>query len=134
MSMKNERITQKYNFEEFFKEYAKLSKKNRIEYCLEYIIEKLRKHSISALVGAGFSLNANLNKTSSEPKYKDWAGLLFDAYKELYSKSEAFSISDENEKYDAIKTEIIKKGESAFAQEYVNQHNNRESLDFYIEE
>lgn len=134
MSMKNERITQKYNFEEFFKEYAKLSKKNRIEYCLEYIIEKLRKHSISALVGAGFSLNANLNKTSSESKYKDWAGLLFDAYKELYSKSEAFSISDENEKYDAIKTEIIKKGESAFAQEYVNQHNNRESLDFYIEE
>lgn len=134
MKKKSERITQKYSFEDFFKEYEKLPKKNQTEYCLEYIIEKLRKHSISALVGAGFSLNANLNKSSTEAKYKDWAGLLFDAYKELYPKSEVFLLHDNNKQYDAAKSEIMKKGESTVAQEYVRRHGNRESLDLYIEE
>lgn len=58
---------------------------------------------------AGFRLNANLDKSESEAKYKDWAGLLFDAYKELNPKSDAFVLKDENAQYDAAKKRNNKK-------------------------
>lgn len=121
------------NFDKFFEEYYKKNQKERTEYCLQFISSKLRKASVSALVGAGFSLNANLEKSNSEAKYKDWAGLLVNAYKELYPDSGFLKISTPDKQYDEIKKEIQKLGESDFSAEYVKKHGSRESLDLYIE-
>lgn len=122
-----------YNFENFYKEYKKRSNIARTEYCLQYIISKLQKSSISALVGAGFSLNANLSKNKIEERYKDWAGILVNAYKNLYPDSEILKKGTPDEQYDEIKEIIYKIGESNFSIKYVKKHGNRESLDLYIE-
>lgn len=73
--------------------YEKLD--GNIANCLNAIIEKLKNGQMSAMIGAGFSKNAN-------SAYPDWSQLMVDAYKELYP-----------EKYESheakIREEIIKK-------------------------
>ena len=73
--------------------YEKLD--GNITNCLTAIIEKLKNGQMSAMIGAGFSKNAN-------SAYPDWSQLMVDAYKELYP-----------EKYESheakIREEIIKK-------------------------
>ena len=58
--------TNKYDFDNFYKNYQKIPKRKKTEYCLQFIISKLKNASISALIGAGFSLNANLDKNKDE--------------------------------------------------------------------
>ena len=60
---------QKYEFT-----YKKLD--GNIENCLNAIIIKLKTGQISAMIGAGFSKNAN-------PEYPNWPQLMINAYKEL---------------------------------------------------
>ena len=125
--------TNKYDFDNFYKKYEKIPKRKKTEYCLQFIISKLKNASVSALIGAGFSLNANLDKNKTEEKYKDWAGILVNAYKKIYLDSDLLKTGSEDEKYDVIKKAIIKIGESNFSAEYVKQYGSRESLDLYIE-
>ncbi len=120
-------------FEKFFTVYDKKKKSEKTEFCLDFIISKLKKSSISAMVGAGFSLNANLDKNTNEIRYKDWAGILVNAFKDLYPDSDLLNEKDSNKQYDKIKRNIKRCGESEFSAEYVKKHGSRQSLDFYIE-
>lgn len=58
--------TNKYDFDNFYKKYEKISKRKKTEYCLQFNISKLKNASVSALICAGFSLNANLDKNKDE--------------------------------------------------------------------
>ena len=59
--------------------------------CLTVIIKKLKKGQISAMIGAGFSKNAN-------SAYPDWAELLVSLYCKLQSISEATLSTDKRKK------------------------------------
>lgn len=108
-----------FNYSDYYQEKDEIKK---IEMCLNYINEKLKSNSISVMIGAGFSLNANEGKTSNEAKYEDWGNLLKDAYKEIYP-----------DKTTNLKEEIISKGESVVAEEFEKLKGTREALDLYIE-
>lgn len=128
-----------FTFENYKKEKDTFKK---FEMCFDYISEKLSNNAISVLVGAGFSSNANIDKTEDETKYLNWLDLLVDAYAEMYSnnpechkefdkKTNTLKISESNIK--KIKTNIQNIGESEIAQQYEHFKGYRESLDLYIE-
>lgn len=128
-----------FTFENYKKEKDTIKK---FEMCFDYISEKLSNNAISVLVGAGFSSNANIDKTEDETKYLNWLDLLVDAYAEMYSnnpechkefdkKTNTWKISESNIK--KIKTNIQNIGESEIAQQYEHFKGYRESLDLYIE-
>ncbi len=128
-----------FTFENYKKEKDAFKK---FEMCFDYISEKLSNNAISVLVGAGFSSNANIDKTEDETKYLNWLDLLVDAYAEMYSnnpechkefdkKTNTLKISESNIK--KIKTNIQNIGESEIAQQYEHFKGYRESLDLYIE-
>jgi DNA replicative helicase MCM subunit Mcm2 (Cdc46/Mcm family) len=82
---------------------------------------------MSAIVGAGFSLNSN-------PSFPDWANLLVDAYKEMYPKKIRKKFFEREKKYNyRIANEIRQIGEPVVAAEYEKYKGKRESLDIYIE-
>ena len=113
---------------DFFEEYYKLSPEKRFAYSIKFIIQKLSEQSISAMIGAGFSKNANND-------YPSWAALLFDAYKEMYSKEIKKKRKEtEQELKKRIITDIQNKGEPNIAEEYEIFKRKRESLDLYIED
>lgn len=114
-------------FENFFKEYRKIkSESARLNFCLEFILHKLKSHSMSAMVGAGFSQNADVNKSPNEAKHPDWAQLLLHAYISLNPGE------SENDEEKLLK-EIKLTGESEIAAKYGKLNGSRESLDLYIE-
>lgn len=116
-----------FNYEKYEKE---TDENTRIKMCLDYIKQKLKTQSISVMVGAGFSLNANVRKNKNEPQYEDWLSLLTPAYKEVYPDNiECINGGDEAK----IKDKIQAMGESAFAEEYEKFKGSREFLDLYIE-
>ena len=101
----------------------------KIIMCLDYIKQKLKTKSISVMVGAGFSLNANSKKNKTDSKYEDWLSLLLPAYKEVYPDKPECIQNDEKK----IKENIQAIGESVFAEEYEKFKGSREFLDLYIE-
>ena len=113
---------------DFFKHYYKLSsEKEKFDYIIQFIIQKLAEQSISAMVGAGFSKNAN-------KYYPDWATLLLDAYKEIWPKeTKKEKRETEKEFNNRIIAEIQKSGEPNVAESYVKIKGNHEALDLYIE-
>ena len=113
---------------DFFEDYYKRStEKEKLELSLRFIVEKLNEKSMSAIVGAGFSLNSN-------PSFPDWANLLVDAYKEMYPKKIRKKFFEREKKYNyRIANEIRQIGEPVVAAEYEKYKGKRESLDIYIE-
>ena len=113
---------------DFFKHYYKLSsEKEKFDYSIQFIIQKLAEQSISAMVGAGFSKNAN-------KYYPDWATLLLNAYKEIHPKEIKKEKSEtEKEFNNRIISEIQKKGELNIAESYVKLKGTHKALDLYIE-
>ena len=77
--MSNERqITTLPSQKDFFEQYYTLdSIDQKMDLCFKYIIEKLNDGSISAIIGAGFSKNANT-------KFPNWPSLLVNAYLEMH--------------------------------------------------
>ena len=65
-----------FDYEEYEKETDEIKK---ISMCLNYIKSKLKTKSISVMVGAGFSKNANTQKNKNDPQYEDWLALLVPA-------------------------------------------------------
>ena len=120
-----QKIVASPNLFEYEKYYHESNERLKFEMCLNYIAQKLTEGGISVMVGAGFSLNANEGKQQKdEACYQNWAALLTNAYKELYPKCD-----EEN-----IEKEILQKGETVVAQEYVKAKGGmREALDIYIE-
>lgn len=120
-----QKIVASPNLFEYEKYYHESNERLKFEMCLNYIAQKLTEGGISVMVGAGFSLNANEGKQQKkEACYQNWAALLINAYKELYPKCD-----EEN-----IEKEILQKGETVVAQEYVKAKGGmREALDIYIE-
>lgn len=111
---------------DFFNEFNnQKKKKNEINFCLAYIQNRLQHQSISAIVGAGFSKNAN-------SKFPDWATLLTDAYSEMYPPPKITTSNNEAYKEEIAKR-IRRKGEPSIASEYERFKGMRESLDIYIE-
>lgn len=102
-----------------FDNYYQKNEKEKIEYCLAYIINKLKDQSISAMVGAGFSKNANY-------EFPNWSDLLIRAYKKMHPEHKSLNNKE-------ISCLILTKGESFVAQEYENFMGRREALDAYIE-
>lgn len=79
--------------------------------------------SMSVLVGAGFSKNAN-------PNYPSWTELLIEMFAEIEN------IEGEERKRlekDVISKKIKKKGHSNVVDEYIKKKRHRESVDIYIE-
>lgn len=113
---------------DFFEDYYKRStEKEKLELSLRFIVEKLNEKSMSAIVGAGFSLNSN-------PSFPDWANLLVDAYKEMHPKKIRKKFFESEKKYNyRIANEIRQIGEPVVAAEYEKYKGKRESLDIYIE-
>lgn len=113
---------------DFFNEYnIQQKKKNEISFCLAYIQDKLQHQSISAIVGAGFSKNAN-------SFFPDWATLLTDAYLEMNPLEGIEKGKEKDESYrKKIAETIHRKGEPKIASEYEKFKGMRESLDLYIE-
>lgn len=100
--------------------YEKLD--GNITNCLTGIIEKLKNGQMSAMIGAGFSKNAN-------SAYPNWEELLVPVYCELQSISEATLNTDKRKKIE----QEISKNPSKIAQEYIDMKGRREDLDIYIE-
>lgn len=100
--------------------YEKLD--GNIANCLNAIIEKLENGQMSAMIGAGFSKNAN-------SAYPNWEELLVPVYCELQSISEATLSTDKRKKIE----QEISKNPSKIAQEYIDMKGRREDLDIYIE-
>jgi hypothetical protein len=126
--MKDSQITMNDRNYDFFEDYYKRSsEKEKLELSLRFIVEKLNEKSMSAIVGAGFSLNSN----SSFP---DWANLLVDAYIEINLDKIR---QEDNEPVEAYRKRIAdairKQGEPVVAAEYERYKGKRESLDLYIE-
>ena len=98
---------------DFFEDYYKRStEKEKLELSLRFIAEKLNEKSMSAIVGAGFSLNSN-------PSFPDWANLLVDAYKEMHPKKIRKNFFESEKKYNyRIANEIRQIGEPVVAAEY----------------
>ncbi|SHM37366.1 SIR2 family protein [Fibrobacter sp. UWB7] len=111
---------------DFFNEFnSQKKKKNEINFCLAYIQNRLQHQSISAIVGAGFSKNAN-------SKFPDWATLLTDAYSEMYPPPKNTASDNDTYKKDIAKI-IHRMGEPSIASEYEKFKGMRESLDIYLE-
>ena len=125
--------------------YEKLD--GNIANCLNAIIEKLKNGQMSAMIGAGFSKNAN-------SAYPDWSQLMVDAYKELYPekyesheakireeiiKKEGETDKDKEQQEKIIQEKLrpvisgIIRDPSNLAQEYIDMKGRREDLDIYIE-
>ena len=103
---------------DFFDTYDAIeSKDERVAFCLEWITAKLKNGSMSAMVGAGFSKNA-------DPNYKDWSELLVAAWRMMHPGRAG---------KEKVKRRIKIEGESKVASEYVNFMGSREALDLYIE-
>ena len=112
---------------DFFNGFYELSPEKRVERSIQVIIQKLSEQSLSVMVGAGFSKNANND-------YPSWAALLFDAYKEMHQKEiKKKNKETEQEFKKRIITDIQNKGEPNIAEEYEIFKGKRESLDLYIE-
>ena len=117
-----------FDYEKYEKEPDEIK---RIIMSLDYIKQKLKTKSISVMVGAGFSLNANIKKNKGEPQYEDWLSLLLPAYKEVFPDNiECINGGDEVK----IKEKIQAMGESVFAEKYEKFKGSREFLDLYIED
>ena len=128
--MENQLIQQTilFDYDKYEKEPDEIK---RIIMSLDYIKQKLKTKSISVMVGAGFSLNANIKKNKGEPQYEDWLSLLLPAYKEVYPDNiECINGGDEVK----IKEKIQAMGESVFAEKYEEFKGAREFLDLYIED
>ena len=116
-------------YTDFFKIYTEIdNNKDKIDFICKFIISKFKEQSISAMVGAGFSLNANKN-------FPDWANLLIDAYQEMHPNIPPKKHFESNKKYLKRKAEYIRTiGEPNVAEEYEKFHGAREYLDIYIED
>lgn len=109
---------------------------------LEQLRQDYKQGIMSALVGAGFSLNVSNH-------YLTWNGLLYDmvlekhenkienAYEE-YIKKNHTKIGSKSQKefyFDKVSELINEKGALTLASQYVHEHNNmHESIDAYIED
>ncbi|WP_290761434.1 SIR2 family protein [Fibrobacter sp. UBA4297] len=125
--------SKKYNFEnedfDFFDEYynKELNEDDRLKLSIDYIEYKLNDKSMSAIVGAGFSLNSN-------PSFPDWANLLIDAFNEMYPNEICRNDKESEINYNKrVAKEIQNRREPVVAAEYEKYKGNRESLDIYIE-
>lgn len=108
---------------------------------LEQLRQDYKQGIMSALVGAGFSLNVS-------DHYVTWNGLLYDmvlkkyesqienAYKEYIKKNKIKGDKCKKEFYCDKVSELIKtEGALSIASQYVREHDNmHESIDIYIEE
>lgn len=114
---------------DFFFEYKKITTdQEKIDFICKYIISKFKEQSISAMIGAGFSINANKN-------FPDWANLLIDAYQEMHPNTPPKKRYEKQNDYLQRKVEHIRTiGEPNVAEEYEKFRGAREYLDFYIEE
>ena len=118
--------SQLFDYEGYENETNEIKK---IVMCLNYIKSKLKTKSISVMVGAGFSKNANTFKNEKDSQYEDWLALLVPAYKEMFpDNSECV-----NDEIDRIRKKIQAMGESEFAEQYEKYKGSREFLDLYIE-
>lgn len=114
------------NFD-FFETYYKKTECEKIKLCIDFIAEKLNDRSMSAIVGAGFSLNSNQS-------FPDWATLLIDAYKKIHPKETQKENDESDDDYNKrIASEIRQIGEPVVAADYEEYMGRRESLDLYIE-
>ena len=103
---------------DFFDAYDTIEGRGeRVAFCLEWITAKLINGSMSAMVGSGFSKNA-------DPNYKDWSELLVAAWRMMHPGRAG---------KEKVKRRIKIEGESKVASEYVNFMGSREALDLYIE-
>ena len=109
---------------------------------LEQLRQDYKQGIMSALVGAGFSLNVSNH-------YLTWNGLLYDmvfekhesqiknSYEEYIKKNQTI-IGRKSQKdfyFDKVSELINEKGALPLASQYVHEHNNmHESIDAYIEE
>lgn len=116
-----------FDYNTYYRESDSIKK---IEMCLQYISDRLKQRQISVMIGAGYSLNANLKKTNQEQQYEDWLSLLENAYKELYPDNKE-CINGGNSKEIRNKIQCI--GESVIAEQYEKAKGSREALDLYIE-
>lgn len=87
---------------------------------LKFIVEKISAGAMCALVGSGFSKNAN-------DKFPSWNELFIKAYKDMKEEAK----TEDNE---VIKKKISKEGETIFAEKYEQFKRRREFLDCYIED
>ena len=117
---------QLFDYDKYEKETDEIKK---ISMCLNYIKSKLNTKSISVMVGAGFSKNANTYKNENDSQYEDWLALLVPAYKEMFPDN----LECKNDENDKIRKKIQVMGESEFAEKYEKYKGSREFLDLYIE-
>lgn len=108
---------------------------------LEHLRQDYKQGIMSALVGAGFSLNVSNH-------YLSWNGLLYDmvlekyksqidnSYEEYKKKNNIEEIKSQKDFYlDEVSKLIKEKGALHLASQYVHEHNDmHESIDEYIEE
>ena len=97
-----------------------------MDLCFKYIIEKLNDGSISAIIGAGFSKNANT-------KFPNWPSLLVNAYLEMHPEITPKTNEPDADFKKRILATISRAQEPVVAAEYEKFKGCRESLDLYIE-
>lgn len=121
-------IIEQDQYQDFFDIYETLkTEAEQLEFIRNFIISKFKEQNISAMVGAGFSLNAN-------PNYPDWANLLLDAYQEMHPNTPPRKRFEAKAKYLRRQLDYIRLiGEPNVAEEYENYCGTREALDLYIE-
>lgn len=121
-------IIEQDQYQDFFDIYETLTTETeQLEFIRNFIISKFKEQNISAMVGAGFSLNAN-------PNYPDWANLLLDAYQEMHPNTPPRKRFEAKAKYLRRQLDYIRLiGEPNVAEEYENYCGTREALDLYIE-
>ena len=112
---------------DFFEQYyASDSIIQKMDLSFKYIIEKLKDGSISAIIGAVFSKNANKN-------FPNWPSLLVDAYLEMHPEITQKTNEPDTDFKKRIQATISKAQEPVIAAEYMKFKGCRESLDLYIE-
>lgn len=128
MNLSQEDLNFKNKDYDFFDAYYKIKNENdRLELCIRFIVEKMNVQSMSAIVGAGFSLNSNRD-------FPDWAKLLVDAYVEMHPNEGRRKPKETMEERNCRIAKIIRQiGEPVVAAEYEKYKGKRESLDVYIE-
>lgn len=121
-------IIEQDQYQDFFDIYETLkTEAEQLEFIRNFIISKFKEQNISAMVGDGFSLNAN-------PNYPDWANLLLDAYQEMHPNTPPRKRFEAKAKYLRRQLDYIRLiGEPNVAEEYENYCGTREALDLYIE-